>query len=107
MFEMLWLAYILEWIQILLHSDFDEVDKLRMKEWMIIMIGSFVCGIVGHLLGWFDGNIVVAIGYGVYMIAAYLCTFLIYKIKRSIDAKILNNDLKHFHERRLQEQGQL
>jgi len=33
------------------------------------------------------------------MVIAYLCTFLIYKIKRVIDAKLLNMDLKYFKER--------
>lgn len=107
MLEMVLLAYVLQWIQVLIHADFDEVDRLSVKEWLLIIIGSGVYGIAGHFFGWFDGNIAVGIGYGVYMIVTYLCTFLIYKIKRSIDAKMLNNDLKHFHERRLQEGDRL
>ena len=100
MLEMIWLAYVLEWIQVLLHSDFDEVDRLGMKEWLMVLIGSGVYAGIGHIAGWFDGNIAVTAGFGIYMIASYLCTFLIYKLKRAIDAKLLNNDLKHFQDRR-------
>ena len=104
MLEMVMLAYVLEWIQVLMHSDFDEVDRLEIKEWILILIGSIVYAIAGHFCGWFDGKIAVCTGVGVYMVCVYLCTFLIYKIKRVIDAKMLNNDLKQFHERRLQEE---
>ena len=105
MLQMVMVAYVLQWIQVLLHSDFDEVDRLSMKEWLLIMIGSAVYTLAGYLFGWFDGNIVVVIGFGVYMIVAYLCTFWVYAIKRAIDAKMLNNDLKQFKERRLQEES--
>ncbi|MBQ7784196.1 MAG: DUF3021 domain-containing protein, partial [Oscillospiraceae bacterium] len=99
MLEMVWAAYILEWVQVLVHCDFDEVDKLGLKEWLMIIIGSPVYAFAGHFLGWFDGNAAVAVGFGVYMIICYLCTFWIYAIKRSIDAKMLNSDLKKFQQR--------
>ena len=103
MLEMVLLAYVLEWIQVLLHSDFDEVDRLGLKEWLVILIGSLVYAVAGHFGSWFDKSISVCAGFWLYMVVAYLCTFLIYAIKRAIDAKLLNNDLKHFQERRLQE----
>ncbi len=99
MLEMLWAAYILEWVQVLVHCDFDEVDRLGAKELTLILSGSVVYAVSGHLLGWFDGNSAVCGGFGVYMIVCYLCTFWVYAIKRSIDAKMLNSDLKRFKER--------
>lgn len=104
MLEMVLLSYVLEWIQILLHSDFDEVDRLCLKEWLVILVGSSVYAFLGHLGSWFDKNVGVGIGFWFYMVVAYLCTFLVYKIKRVIDAKHLNEDLKLFHERRLKEE---
>lgn len=104
MLEMVWLAYILEWIQVLLHADFDEVDSLDRKEWLLIIAGSLIYAVAGHLADWFDRSSAVAAGFFVYMVCMYLCTFLIYKIKRVLDAKMLNNDLKHFQERRLEEE---
>ena len=99
MFEMLWAAYILEWVQVLIHCDFDEIDRLGAKEWLLILTGSAVYAFAGHFLGWFDGNTAVVIGFCAYMVISYLCTFWVYAIKRSIDAKILNSDLKKFQER--------
>lgn len=99
MLEMVWAAYILEWVQVLTHCDFDEVDRLGIKEWLLILVGSLVYAVLSHFLGWFDGSIYVAVGFGVYMVICYLCTFWVYAIKRSIDAKMLNSDLKKFQER--------
>lgn len=106
MLEMVWAAYIIEWVQVLLHCDFDEVDRLGIKEWAMTLCGSVVYAVSGHFLGWFDGNIVIAVGFGMYMVACYLCTFWVYKIKRSIDAKMLNSDLKRFKERRTNNTGE-
>lgn len=38
------------------------------------------------------------------MIFAYFCAFLIYKVKRSVDEKLLNADLKAFQERRFEDE---
>ena len=99
MFEMVWVAYILEWIQVLLHSDFDEVDRLSLKEWLVILGGSLIYALISLLCGWFASTIPMIVGFFVYMIVVYLCTYLVYKIKRTIDAKMLNDDLKSFQER--------
>lgn len=99
MLEMVLIAYVLQWIQVLLHADFDEVDKLGYKEWLLILIGSCVYAIVAYIGDWFDKSINVGIIFLLYMICAYLCTFLVYKIKLAIDAKSLNEDLKHFQQR--------
>ncbi len=99
MLEMILLAYVLQWIQVLIHADFDEVDCLGLKEWMVILLGSLIYAFVGHIGKWFDNSIAVSIAFWFYMVIAYLCTFLIYKIKRVIDAKLLNMDLKYFKER--------
>ena len=34
-----------------------------------------------------------------YVIFAYICGFLVYKIKRTLESKVLNEDLKAFKER--------
>ena len=99
MLEMVLLAYLIGWIQNLLHYDFDEVDALNIRVWMSVIISSLVYAVVGHFAGWFDGSIGVCIGYGGYMVCAYLCAYLIYKMKRTIDAKHLNEDLHQFQKR--------
>lgn len=99
MLDMVLLAYLIGWIQNLLHYDFDEVDALRIREWVSVIISSLVYAVAAHLAGWFDGNISVGIGFYFYMVCAYLCSYLIYKIKRTIDAKHLNEDLYQFQKR--------
>ncbi len=97
--EMLFAAYFVQWVQVLLRSDFDEVDRLSVKEYVFIAVSSAVFAVLGMLPGWFDGKIGVTAGFFVFMICAYLCTFLVYKTKRAIDARLLNNNLKRFQER--------
>lgn len=99
MLEMVLLAYVIGWIQNLLHYDFDEVDDLKIRVWISVAISSFVYAVVGHFADWFDGNIGVCIGFGFYMVCAYLCSYLIYKTKRTIDTKHLNEDLQKFQNR--------
>lgn len=99
MLEMVLLAYLIGWIQNLLHYDFDEVDVVKIREWLLVTVSSIVYAVVGHFAGWFDGNVSVCIGFGFYIVCAYLCSYLIYKIKRTIDAKHLNEDLYRFQNR--------
>lgn len=99
MLEMVLLAYLIGWIQNLLHYDFDEVDTLKLREWISVISSALVYAAIAHFAGWFDGNIVVCAGFLLYMVCAYLCSYLIYKIKRTIDAKHLNEDLHRFQNR--------
>lgn len=99
MLEMILLAYVLGWIQALVGSDFDEVDRLGRKEWLLILLGSTSYALTAHWGNWFDKRIGIGIGFGIYMVGVYLTTFLMYKMKRAIDAKLLNESLKHFQER--------
>lgn len=99
MLEMVVLAYLLGWIQALIGSDFDEVDRLCAKDWAVVLIGSLIYTAASLLFGWLDGNPTATVLFAVYMVITYLCIFLIYKIKRAIDAKLLNNDLMQFQKR--------
>ncbi|MEE1075879.1 MAG: DUF3021 family protein [Acutalibacteraceae bacterium] len=99
MIEMVMLAYILGWIQMLIGSDFDEVDRLNIKDWFVVIGGSAIYSLVSFAFSWFERNIVVTLIFAVYMVIAYLGIFLIHTIKRAIDAKLLNNDLKKFKQR--------
>lgn len=99
MLQMILTAYVMQWVQSIIGCDFDDVDRLGQKEWLLIGAESAGYALVAQIAGWYGENISVVIGFGFYMVAAYLCTFLIYKIKRAIDAKFLNDDLKAFQSR--------
>lgn len=97
--EMILIAYLFGWVQALLHADFDEMDHLRLKEWAVIIASGIVYGMTAWIGGWFDRSIAVTLLFLVYMIVCGLCTIWIYHIKRAIDAKLLNEDLKEFQHR--------
>lgn len=100
MAEMIFLTYIMGYVQLILLHNFDEGERLGGREIAYIFMCSFIYAGVSFLGGWFDGKAVVSAGFLLYMICAYICAYLVYKFKREIDARMLNEDLKAFQERR-------
>lgn len=103
MAEMILLTYAMGYIQVYLLSNFDEGEKIGGKEICYVVFCSLIYTGISYLGKWFDRNPVVSIGYFFYMIFAYICAFLVYKFKREIDEKMLNEELKAFQERRKNE----
>lgn len=103
MAEMIFLTYAMGYVQIYLLSDFDEGDYLRGKELVSIILCSLIYAGVSYWGKWFDRSIGVSVGFVFYMMCAYVCAFLIYKFKRNVDAKLLNEDLKAFQERKMKD----
>jgi len=101
MAEMIFLTYGMGYVQLYLLSNFDEADKLGLKEISYMIICSLIYTGVSFLGKWFDRHIGVTIGFLFYVMLAYICAFLVYKFKRKIDEKLLNDDLKAFKERRV------
>lgn len=103
MLEMVLLAYALCWVQMLIGSDFDDVDKLSIKECAVIAGAAAIYSLSSYIFCWFEKNFVVSLIFAAYMIIAYLGVFLIHKIKRVIDARLLNTDLEKFKQREKKE----
>ena len=61
------------------------------------MICTFLYTILSYLCKWFDHNIYVTLGFFAYVAFIYVCVYLIYKSKRRIDDKTLNDDLELFN----------
>lgn len=99
MAEMIFLAYIVGYIQVFLLWNFDEADDLGKKEWLGIIVCTSIYVAVSYVCGWFDKNIYVTIGFAGYVVFLYFCVFLVYKCRRKIDDKILNSDLELFKTR--------
>jgi hypothetical protein len=99
MAEMIFLTYAMGYVQVFLLSNFDEGEQIKGKEILYIILCSAVYTGASVLCGWFDRGVLVSICFTLYMMFAYICAFLVYKIKRNIDAKLLNEDLKAFQER--------
>ena len=67
-----------------------KVMKLTMKR---IYTG------VSYLCGWFDKNPVATLIFAAYVVFLYVCVFLVYRTRRRIDDKLLNDELQLFKTR--------
>lgn len=103
MSEMIILTYAMGYVQVRLLSNFDEGEEFKIKEIWYTLLCAGIYTIASFGFCWFSRNITVTIYFFLYMIFAYICAFLVYKLKRNIDAKLLNEDLKAFKERRWQD----
>ena len=99
MAEMILLAYGMCYAQLYFMNNFDEGERFGIKEIFYTMLCVGIYCMISYIGKWFDKNLIVTVGYGAYMIFAYVCAFLVYKMKRDIDGKLLNEDLKAFQER--------
>ncbi len=104
--EMMGVAYLFGWVQALLHADFDEMDRLGLREWAVIIAGSAVYTLTAWLCGWYAGRPLALLLFFMYMVGCGLCTLLIYAIKRAVDAKLLNDDLRAFQQRNGEKAGE-
>ena len=100
MAEMILLTYGMCYLQLYFMNNFDEGERFGIREvlYTISCVGIYTG--ISYWGKWFDRNLAVTAGYAAYMMFAYVCAFLVYKTKRDIDGKLLNEDLKAFQERR-------
>ena len=96
MAEMIFACYLIGYLQVYVFWDFDEADTLGNKELFGMACCTFIYTALSFFLKWFDGKLLVSLGFAAYMIVSYICVFLIYKSKRKIDDKKLNEDLRLF-----------
>ena len=96
MAEIIFACYIIGYIQVYLLWNFDEADTVGVREVAGVAICTLIYSLLSYFLGWFDGNIYVTLGLAAYLIITYVCVILIYKTKRNIDDKKLNEDLALF-----------
>ena len=99
MAEMIFLTYGMCYLQIYIMKNFDEGEEFKTRELLLSMVCSGIYTLVSWLGGWFDGNVPATVGFFLYVILVYICGFLVYKIKRRLESKALNEDLKAFKER--------
>ena len=99
MAEMIFLTYAMGYLQVFVLWNFDEADALGGREAFGIVLCTTLYTLVGHFCNWFDKNIGVAIGFFAYVAFMYICVYLVYKIRRKIDDKIMNDNLAMFKAR--------
>ncbi len=109
MAEMILTCYVIGYIQVYALWNFDEADRVGIKEIAGIAICTFVYSLLSYIFGWFDKNIYVTLGLAAYLLVTYVCVVLIYKTKRRIDDKQLNEDLALFkteHNKKVQDRDE-
>ena len=96
MTELILACYIIGYVQVYLLWNFDEADTLKAKE-IAGMVGcTCVYCLLSWLFNWFNKDLLVTFLFAAYILLFYVCVYLIYKYKRIIDDKKLNEDLKLF-----------
>lgn len=96
MTELILACYIIGYVQVYLLWNFDEADTLKAKE-IVGMVGcTCVYCLLSWLFNWFNKDLLVTFLFAAYILLVYVCVYLIYKYKRIIDDKKLNEDLKLF-----------
>ena len=96
MAEMIFACYVIGYIQVYLLWNFDEADSLGGKELLGMVICTAVYSVLSYIFKWFDRNLMATIIFAAYVFLCYICVYFIYKSKRYIDDKRLNEDLRIF-----------
>ena len=96
MMEMILACYVIGYVQVYLLWNFDEADSLGGKELLGIVICTAVYSALSYAFGWFDRKPMATLIFAAYLMLTYICVYFIYKSKRYIDDKRLNEDLRIF-----------
>lgn len=99
MAEMILSTYIIGYIQVWVFNNFDEADEVKGRELSGFIICSIIYILEAHLLGWFDKNLLALLIFAIYVVILYVCVFFVYKCRRKIDDKLLNDNLANFKAR--------
>ena len=98
MTEMIFLTYGMGFFQLLCLDNFDEGEKLGLREILYILLCVGIYTSVAWLGKWFNGPLQLFL-FTLYLCLAYVCAFWVYKIKRDLESKALNEELKEFQQR--------
>lgn len=98
--EMILSTYIMGYIQVCFICNFDEGERFGVYEAAASLICSFIYTILSYLFGWFDRKTGVTVLFCGYILCAYVCAFIVYKVKREVDTIQLNEELEDFKKKR-------
>ena len=98
--EMIFSTYVMGYIQVLFMRNFDEAERFGVYEAVASLICTLIYASLSYLFGWFDRKIGVTALFGGYILCAYICAFIVYKVKREVDTMKLNEELEDFKKKR-------
>ena len=96
--EMIISCYLICYIQVYCFGNFDGADSIKAREIIGILVCSVIYCVISYFCGWFYKKISYTLIFAAYLLLIYVCIFLVYRVKREIDDKILNEELKSFQE---------
>ncbi len=96
MAEMIFTCYIICYLQVYLFGNFDEADTIGLNECIGVTVCTLLYCAVSYFCGWFGKQLSVSLILAAYILLTYFCVFLIYRTKRRIDDKKLNEELRIF-----------
>lgn len=96
MAEMIFTTYAMGYAQLIFMGNFDEAERLGLPGVFKSILGTSIYTGISYLFQWFDRNLTATVLFFLYILSAYLCAFLVYKIKREMDTKQLNEELEYF-----------
>ena len=96
MAEMILTCYIICYLQVYLFGNFDETETVGLKECIGVTVCTLLYCAVSFFGGWFGKQPVVSLILAAYILITYICVFFIYRSKRRIDDKKLNEELRIF-----------
>ncbi len=98
MTEMILLTYGMGYFQLFCLNNFDEGEKLGLREAFYILLCVGIYTMVAWIGKWFGSPLQLLL-FALYLCLAYVCAFWVYKVKRDLDSKALNEELKEFQKR--------
>lgn len=99
MAEMIFLTYGMGYFQLFCLNNFDEGEKLGLREGFYILLCVGIYTLVAWIGRWFNDSLLQLGLFALYLCLAYVCAFWVYKVKRDLDSRVLNEELKEFQER--------
>lgn len=99
MAEMILLCYAAGYLQVYALWNFDEAEKLGKKETAGLVICVLIYTAGSWLFNWLDRSAAATAGFAAWTGVMFLSAFLVYRYRRILDDKKLNEDLKIFQAR--------
>ena len=96
MCEIMAAAYFMGYFQFYAFHNFDEAERFGKKEVLAMTVCSILYTVLSFLSGWFDQRAGMTVIFFLLMLFGYLCMYLSFKIKRTIDTENLNKMLTEF-----------
>ena len=94
--EMILSTYFMGYMQVLFMRNFDEAETFGVYEAVASLVCTLIYGGISFGFVWFDRKPGVTALFCGYILFAYLCAFIVYKVKRDVDTKQLNEELEQF-----------